>query len=139
MLQVLIFALIAVVGVQALIIKGLAKELKDSKKNAREERIAYKKLIKELTKIASNYKKDVEDYKDAYNACYAEYKVIFREKKTIKKHLDYVEELHSHMVNNMHTLLKQGRVIKSKHMDIVIPYESFSNLSADDRYELFGA
>jgi succinate dehydrogenase/fumarate reductase flavoprotein subunit len=139
MLQVLIFALIAVVGVQALIIKGLAKELKDSKKNAREERIAYKKLIKELTKIASNYKKDVEDYKDAYNACYAEYKVIFREKKTIKKHLDYVEELHSHMVNNMHTLLKQGRVIKSKHMDTVIPYESFSNLSADDRYELFGA
>ncbi len=139
MLQVLIFALIAVVGVQALIIKGLAKELKDSKKNAREERIAYKKLIKELTKIASNYKKDVEDYKDAYNACYAEYKTIFREKKTIKKHLDYVEELHSHMVNNMHTLLKQGRVIKSKHMDTVIPYESFSNLSADDRYELFGA
>ena len=139
MLQVLIFALIAVVGVQALIIKGLAKELKDSKKNAREERIAYKKLIKELTKIASSYKKDVEDYKDAYNACYAEYKVIFREKKTIKKHLDYVEELHSHMVNNMHTLLKQGRVIKSKHMDTVIPYESFSNLSADDRYELFGA
>lgn len=139
MLQVLIFALIAVVGVQALIIKGLAKELKDSKKNAREERIAYKKLIKELTKIASKYKKDVEDYKDAYNACYAEYKVIFREKKTIKKHLDYVEELHSHMVNNMHTLLKQGRVIKSKHMDTVIPYESFSNLSADDRYELFGA
>ena len=139
MLQVLIFALIAVVGVQALIIKGLAKELKDSKKNAREERIAYKKLIKELTKIASNYKKDVEDYKDAYNACYAEYKVIFREKKTIKKHLDYVEELHSHMVNNMHTLLKQGRVIKSKHMDTVILYESFSNLSADDRYELFGA
>lgn len=139
MLQVLIFALIAVVGVQALIIKGLAKELKDSKKNVREERIAYKKLIKELTKIASDYKKDVEDYKDAYNACYAEYKVIFREKKTIKKHLDYVEELHSHMVNNMHTLLKQGRVIKSKHMDTVIPYESFSNLSADDRYELFGA
>ena len=139
MLQVLIFALIAVVGVQALIIKGLAKELKDSKKNAREERIAYKKLIKELTKIASNYKKDVEDYKDAYSACYAEYKTIFREKKTTKKHLDYVEELHSHMVNNMHTLLKQGRVIKSKHMDTVIPYESFSNLSADDRYELFGA
>lgn len=139
MLQVLIFALIAVVGVQALIIKGLAKELKDSKKNARKERIAYKKLIKELTKIASNYKKDVEDYKDAYNACYAEYKTIFREYKTIKKHLEYVEELHSHMVNNMHTLLKQGRVIKSKHMDTVIPYESFSNLSADDRYELFGA
>lgn len=139
MLQVLIFALIAVVGVQALIIKGLAKELKDSKKNAREERIAYKKLIKELTKIASNYKKDVEDYKDAYNACYAEYKTIFREKKAIKKHLDYVEELHSHMVNNMHTLLKEGRVIKSTYMDTIIPYKNFGQLSNEDRLELFGA
>ena len=139
MLQVLLFAAIAVVGVQALIIKGLIKVLKDTKKEIRKERRATKNLIKELVNIASDYKKDVEDYKDAYNACYAEYKAIYRERKAIKKHLDYVEELHSHMVNNMHTLLKQGRVIKSKYMDTVIPYKSFGQLSNEDRLELFGA
>ena len=43
------------------------------------------------------------------------------------------------MVNNMHTLLKQGRVIKSKYMDTVIPYKSFGQLSNEDRLELYGA
>lgn len=139
MLQVLLLITVGVITVQALIIKTLVKALKDSKKKAREERVASKKLIKELIKIASCHKKDAEDYKDAYNACHSEYKALFRENKAIKKHLDYVEGLHSHMVNSMHTLLKQGRVIKSKYMDHFIPYESFSSLSADDRYELFGA
>lgn len=139
MLQILLLIAVGVITVQALIIKTLIKALKDSKKKAREERVASKKLIKELIKIASRHKKDAEDYKDAYNACHSEYRALFRESKAIKKHLDYVEGLHSHMVNSMHTLLKQGRVIKSKYMDQLIPYESFSSLSADDRYELFGA
>lgn len=132
MLQVLLVIALAVIFVQN-------REIKRMKREARRERIAYRKFVKVLVRTANEYKQEADEYKEAYEDCYAEYKAIFREKKAIQKHLDYVEDLHSHMVNNMHTLLKQGRVIKSKYMDKIVPYESFSSLSADDRYELFGA
>lgn len=132
MLQVLLVIALAVIFVQN-------REIKRMKREARRERIAYRKFVKVLVRTANEYKQEAGEYKEAYEDCYAEYKAIFKEKKAIQKHLDYVEDLHSHMVNNMHTLLKQGRVIKSKYMDKIVPYESFSSLSADDRYELFGA
>ena len=132
MLQVLLVIALAVIYVQN-------KEIKRMKKETKRERIAYRKFVKVLVRTANEYKQEADEYKEAYEDCYAEYRAIFREKKAIQKHLNYVEELHSYMVNNMHTLLKQGRVIKSKYMDKIVPYESFSSLSADDRYELFGA
>ena len=119
--------------------KGATGHIKKLRRESRQERIASKKFIEVLIKSASEYKREAEDYREAYNECYAEYKALFRQSKEMKRHMEYIEDLHSHMVNNMHTLLKQGRVIKSKYMDKIIPYESFSSLSADDRYELFGA
>ena len=139
MLEVLLLIAISIIGVQALTIKVLTGHIKKLRRESRQERIASKKFIEVLIKSASEYKREAEDYREAYNECYAEYKALFRQSKEMKRHMEYIEDLHSHMVNNMHTLLKQGRVIKSKYMDKIIPYESFSSLSADDRYELFGA
>ena len=139
MLEVLLFAAIAVIGVQALIIKALVKEVKTTRKEVRKERVASKKFVEIVTKAASEYKREAQDYRDAYEECYREFTILFRENHTLKKRLSYIEDLHSHMVNNMHVLLKEGRVIKSKYMGQIIPYESFGRLPDSDRQELFGA
>lgn len=139
MLEILLVAAIAVIGVQALVIRKLTNEVKSIKRQVRRERIASRKFIEIITKTASEYKREAEDYRDAYEECYREFAVLFRENRTIKKHLNYVENLHSHMVNNMHILLKEGRIIKSRCMDKIIPYANFGELPDRDRLELFGA
>lgn len=139
MLQVLLFLAIVIIGVQAIAIALLVNVLKDIKGKVKKERLASKNFTRELINVATDYKREAEDYKEAYHACYSEYKELFGEIRAMKKHLDYVEKLHSHMVNNMHTLLKQKRVIKTEYMGNLIPYESFSSLPDSDRIELFGA
>ncbi len=139
MIQVILFAAIAVIGVQALVIKALVGQIKDIKKEVRRERIATKKFIAILVKSISEQKREAEDYRDAYEECYSEFKVLFKENKLLKEKLVYVEGLHSHVVETLHLLLKQGRIIKTKHFNSIIPYESFGRLSEEDRIELFGA
>ena len=111
------------------------KTREDKAKQGRELR----GIIKALVKASSEIQAELEDYKDAYNACHKEFSILFRENKLLKDRLEYVENLHSHMVNNLHVLLKQGRIIKNKYMDKVVPYANFGQLSEEDRLELFGA
>ena len=70
---------------------------------------------------------------------FKEFSILFKENKLLKDRLEYVENLHSHMVNNLHILLKEGRVIKHKYMNNIVPYGSFGQLTNEDRMELFGA
>ncbi|MGL4878012.1 hypothetical protein [Paraclostridium dentum] len=139
MLETLLLIAIAIIGTQAIVIALLVNLVNKTRENKESQKKEARKTIQGLIKLSTELENELDDYKEAYYKCYAEYKTQFAVNKEIRKQLEYVEELHSHMVNNMHTLLKQSRVIKSRYMDNVIPYKSFGNLSDADRKELFGA
>lgn len=139
MLEVLLFVAITVIGVQAIIIAALVKLVEKTRKEKSKQKKELRGVIKALVEVASKNQIDLEDYKDAYYACHKEFSILFRENKLLKNKLEYVENLHSHMVNNLHVLLKEGRVIKNKYKDQVVPYNCFGELSGEDRLELFGA
>lgn len=139
MLEILLFVAITVIGVQAVIIATLVKLVEKTRKERAKQGKELRGVIKALVETLSNAQTDLEDYKDAYNACHKEFSILFRENKLLRNRLDYVESLHSHMVNNLHVLLKEGRIIKNKISGKVIPYSNFGELSGEDRYELFGA
>lgn len=140
MLETLLVIAIAIIGVQAVVIGLLVNLVNRTRESKEAQKKEAKQTIQGLVRMSVKINTELEDYKTAYNDCYAEYKTHFAVNKELRKRLEYVEELHSHMVNNMHILLKQGRVIKSKYMDnTIIPYKSFGNLSEEDRKELFGA
>ena len=137
MLEILLFVAITVIGVQAIIIANLVKLVEKTRKERSKQGKELRGVIKALIESTSNLQIDLEDYKDAYNDCHKEFSILFRENKLLKNKLSYIEDLHSHMVNNLHVLLKEGRIIKNK--DKVIPYNCFGELSGEERLELFGA
>lgn len=139
MLEVLLFVAIVVIGAQAIIIANLVKLVEKTRSDKAKQAKELKGFIKGLVKTASETQTELDDYKDAYNACHKEFSILFKENKILKDRLEYIENLHSHMVNNMHILLKEGRILKSRYSNKIIPYESFNKLTAEDRYELFGA
>lgn len=139
MLEILLFVAIAVIGAQAVVIALLVELVNKTREDKAKQGKELKGFIKALVKTSSETQAELQDYKDAYNACHKEFSILFKENKLLKDRLNYVEDLHSHMVNNLHVLLKEGRIIKSKYMGKVVPYGSFGELSGEDRYELFGA
>jgi hypothetical protein len=139
MLEILLFIAISIIGAQAIIIALLIKLVEKTREDKVKQGKELKGFIRALIKTASETQEELEDYKDAYNACHKEFSILFKENKILKDRLEYVENLHSHMVNNMHILLKEGRILKSRYSNRIIPYESFNKLTAEDRYELFGA
>ena len=139
MLEILLFVAIAVIVAQAIIIALLVDLVNKTREEKKKQGKELKGFIKALVKTTSESQTELKDYKDAYNACYKEYSVLFKENKILKERLNYTEQLHSHVVETLHTLLKEGRVIKTKHFDNMIPYENFGRLSNEDRIELFGA
>ena len=100
--------------------------------------IGQENIVISLSK-AIELNRELEDYKEAYEKCYEEYKSLFRERVELKKRLKDIEDLHSHMVNTLHVLLKEGRIIKSRYLHSYVPYGNFGQLSNEDRLELFGA
>lgn len=139
MLEVLLFVAIVVIGAQAIIIANLVKLVEKTRSDKAKQAKELKGFIKGLVKTASETQTELDDYKDAYNACHKEFSILFKENKILKDRLEYVENLHSHMVNNLHVLLKEGRIIKNKYMNSIVPYNSFGQLTNEERIELFGA
>ena len=137
MLEILLFAAVAVIGVQACIITllvDLVNKTRESKANqVKQSRIVMKGLIK----LATETQEELEDYKQAYNECYAEYKAVFREKKLIKRQYEELSKVHGEVVNNLMHCIKEGRIIKTKQFGKIIPYE-FNKMSIEEVSKFFG-
>ena len=138
MLKILVVLLLGVVAVQQLKIKMLEDKIDIIKDSAQKQGAAYEVYQKILAKGAIELNRELEDYKEAYKDCYEAYSTLFKEKKAILKKLHKTEQLHDHMVNHMHVLLKEGRVFRYKIGNRLIPYNKFAELTAEERYELFG-
>ena len=109
------------------------KTRRANKAQARDTR----RFIKSLIKTATELQRELEDYKSAYNACYSEYKALYRQNKIISYQLDEMNKIHGQIVNNLMTCIKEGRVIKSKYLDKIIPYR-FENMTGEEIYQFFG-
>ena len=139
MMEILVVLLLGVVAVQQLKIQMLKDRVEVMKDSAHTQGLAYKAYQELLAHKAIELNRELEDYKEAYEKCYEEYKSLFRERVELKKRLNDIENLHSHMVNTLHVLLKEGRIIKSRYLHSYVPYGNFGQLSNEDRLELFGA
>ena len=138
MMEILVVLLLGVVAVQQLKIQMLKDRVEVMKDSAHTQGLAYKAYQELLAHKAIELNRELEDYKEAYKDCYEAYSTLFKEKKAILKKLHKTEQLHDHMVNHMHVLLKEGRVFRYKIGNRLIPYNKFAELTAEERYELFG-
>lgn len=137
MLEVLLFIAIAVIGAQAciiaLLVKLVNKTREEKASQIKQSRSFMKGLIKTLTEIQS----ELEDYKEAYHACHKEYSVLFIQNKTISKQLDELNKVHGQIVNNLMLCIQEGRVIKSKYLDKIVPYR-FDSMTIEEISQFFG-
>ena len=137
MLEILLFVAIAVIGAQACIIALLVNLVNDTRKSKSAQVKQSRSFIRALIKAASETQSELEDYKQAYNDCYAEYKVLFRENKTLKNQLEEINRIHGEVVSNLMTCIQEGRIIKTKQFGTVVPYE-LGRMTMDEMSRFFG-
>ena len=137
MLEILLFVAIAVIGAQACIIALLVNLVNETRKSKSAQVKQSRSFIRALIKATSETQEELEDYKQAYNDCYAEYKALFRENKTLKNQLDEINRIHGEVVNNLMHCIKEGRIIKTKQFGKIIPYE-FNKMSIEEVSKFFG-
>ena len=137
MLEILLFVAIAVIGVQACIITLLVNLVNETRESKSAQVKQSRRFIKALIKATTETQAELDDYKQAYNDCYAEYKVLFRENKLLKKQLDEINRIHGEVVNNLMTCIQEGRIIKTKQFGKVIPYE-FGKMTIEEVSRFFG-
>jgi uncharacterized coiled-coil DUF342 family protein len=137
MLEILLFVAIAVIGAQACIIALLVNLVNDTRKSKSAQVKQSRSFIRALIKAASETQAELEDYKQAYNDCYAEYKALFRENKTLKNQLEEINRIHGEVVSNLMTCIQEGRIIKTKQFGTVVPYE-LGRTTMDEMSRFFG-
>lgn len=137
MLEILLFVAIAVIGAQACIIALLVNLVNDTRKSKSAQVKQSRSFIRALIKAASETQAELEDYKQAYNDCYAEYKALFRENKTLKNQLEEINRIHGEVVSNLMTCIQEGRIIKTKRFGTVVPYE-LGRMTMDEVSRFFG-
>lgn len=146
MLQsILLFIAVAYIGFITAENKALKKELKKVKRARKAESKAFKNLVKQLVDIASDYRKDAEDYRKAYEECHEAFSDVFVDRHklnkkvaNLKEKLSDIEDLHGRVVNNIHVMLKERRLIKTRYMNTYTTYSDFGELTYEDRVTLFG-
>ena len=137
MLEILLFVAIAVIGAQACIIALLVNLVNDTRKSKSAQVKQSRSFIRALIKAASETQAELEDYKQAYNDCYAEYKALFRENKTLKNQLEEINRIHGEVVSNLMTCIQEGRIIKTKQIGTVVPYE-LGRMTMNEMSRFFG-
>lgn len=137
MLKVLLFVAILVIGVQSLIIALLVGLVNKTRQEKNTQKILARNFIKTLIKTTTEAQCGLEDYKEAYHECHKAYSGLFIKNKTIEKQLDELNKIHGNVVNNLMVCIKEGRIIKSKYMDKIIPYK-FERMTMDEIELFFG-
>ena len=137
MLEVLLVLAVFVIGVQALAITLLVKLVNKEREVKKAQVKQSRQMIKALSKLVFEVENEKEDYKEAYNNCYAEYRALFKENKVLKQQLNRITKIHGNVVNNIMMHLKQGKIIKSKYMDNIIPYQ-FETMTMEEVEQFFG-
>lgn len=137
MLEILLFIAVAVIGVQAIIIALLVDLVNKTRESKANQTKQSRSFMKALIKATTETQAELEDYKQAYNDCYAEYKALFRENKVLKNQLDEINRIHGEVVNNLMHCIKEGRIIKTKQFGKIIPYE-FNKMSIEEVSKFFG-
>lgn len=137
MLEVLLVLAVFVIGVQALAITLLVKLVNKEREVKKAQVKQSRQMIKALSKLVFEIENEKEDYKEAYSNCYAEYRALFKENKVLKQQLDRITKIHGDVVNNIMMYLKQGKIIKSKYMDNIIPYQ-FETMTMEEVEQFFG-
>ena len=137
MLEVLLVLAVFVIGVQALAITLLVKLVNKEREVKKAQVKQSRQMIKALSKLVFEVENEKEDYKEAYNNCYAEYRALFKENKVLKQQLNRITKIHGNVVNNIMMYLKQGKIIKSKYMDNIIPYQ-FETMTMEEVEQFFG-
>lgn len=137
MLEVLLVLAVFVIGVQALAITLLVKLVNKEREVKKAQVKQSRQMIKALSKLVFEVENEKEDYKEAYNNCYAEYRALFKENKVLKQQLNRITKIHGDVVNNIMMYLKQGKIIKSKYMDNIIPYQ-FETMTMEEVEQFFG-
>lgn len=138
MLEVLLFVAILVIGVQSLIIALLVGLVNKTRQEKNAQKRQARNFIKALIKTTTEAQHELEEYKEAYHECHKAYSGLFIKNKTIEKQLDELNKVHGAVINNLMVCIKEGRVIKSKYMDKVIPYR-FERMTMDEISQFFGA
>ena len=138
MLEVLLFIAILVIGVQSLIIALLVGLVNKTRQEKNAQMKQARNFIKALIKTTTEAQRELEDYKEAYHECHKAYSGLFIKNKTIEKQLDELNKIHGNVVNNLMVCIKEGRIIKSKYMDKIIPYR-FERMTMDEISQFFGA
>lgn len=137
MLEVLLVLAVFVIGVQALAITLLVKLVNKEREVKKAQVKQSRQMIKALSKLVFEVENEKEDYKEAYNNCYAEYRALFKENKVLKQQLNRITKIHGDVVNNIMMYLKQGKIIKSKYMDNIVPYQ-FETMTMEEVEQFFG-
>ena len=137
MLEILLFIAVAVIGVQAIIIALLVDLVNKTRESKANQVKQSRNFMKALIKVATETQTELEDYKQAYNDCYAEYKAVFRERKLIIKQYEELSKVHGEVVNNLMHCIKEGRIIKTNQFGKIIPYE-FNKMSIEEVSKFFG-
>lgn len=126
-----------VIGIQSIaivLLVSLVNKLREDKKQDKKEARTF---IKSLIALVVELEADKNDYKVAYHECYGEYKTLFKQNRTLEKQLNKVTDMHGKVVNNLILHLKQGKIIKSKYMEHIIPYK-FETMTLEEVTQFFG-
>lgn len=144
MKEVFVPALIAIVLIQAVVIVTLVRIVNNTRHDKKQQGKECRKFVKSVIRSSIAYYELAEDYKDAYELCYAEYKAKFRAYRDLKREYqklearyDALEETHSMMCGNLFEMIREGRVIKSKYGNKVFTYD-FPNITKAEITQLFG-
>lgn len=137
MIKFLLVLSLFVIGTQALIITLLVNMINKERKIKRIQIKQAKIIIKALNRLILEERDDKEGYKEAYEKCYIEYKTYFKETKILKHQLNKITDIHGNVVNNLFEFLKQGKIIKTKYLDNVIPYK-FETMTKNEIEQFFG-
>lgn len=136
-METIIAVLVAIIIVQSCAITVLIALVNKARESKHQQVSHARSTISALVKVVCDIERDLEMYKEGYNSCYAEYKALYVERKQIQKHIDYIEGMHDKVISNLMNLLRQGKIIKSRHNDIVFPYE-FNRMTKEEIEQFFG-
>ena len=136
-MEILLLIALMVICAQSLIIAMLVGIINKTRKVKRAQKNGTKVFIRSLIRTATELQNELSDYKEAYYECYAEYKALFKENRIISKQLDEINIRHGEVVNNLMICIKEGRIIKSRYLDKIIPYK-FENMTIEEISQFFG-
>ena len=136
-MTILLLIALMIIGIQSLIIAMLVGLVNKTRKLNKTQKNETKVFLRSLIKTATEIQSELNDYKEAYYECYSEYKSLFRENKILLKQLDEINMRHGEVVNNLMVCIKEGRVIKSRYLDKIIPYR-FENMTIEEISQFFG-